>query len=145
MRLKERKWGINNNRMQGNFIDEFECLVCERLHENLEREANNQEKKVFQATKEHYGCPHPITFDSKGSVITINDSQNAPEEHYEIRHNDFNGWLFIYLFAYSNQCVLFKYLEENKYNFTAEALRQDAMNHYHQFFVKNRSSKIDLK
>jgi hypothetical protein len=31
--MSERTWGIHNDRQRGNFINRFECLVCERAHE----------------------------------------------------------------------------------------------------------------
>ena len=70
---------------------------------------------------------------------------NAAEDQYEIKYNDYQGWGFTYLFAYSNQQVFFqKHIEKNDYNFSAKSLRDDAFKHYHAFFVKNKSSKADL-
>jgi alpha-1,3-fucosyltransferase 10 len=143
--MSERKWGIDNDPIKGNFIDQFECLVCERIHENLERKAQKLEIKKFQATKSHYGCPHPITFDKKGRIITVKDAENASEDDYELRNNDFQGWSFSYLFAYATQNAFFKkYLQNDNYNFTAQSLRDEAFRFYQSYFVKNKSSKVDL-
>ena len=62
--MSERTWGIHNDPVRGNFINKFECLVCERVHQTRK----NLTLK-FQAPFDHYGCPPPITFDKDGNRL----------------------------------------------------------------------------
>lgn len=84
--LKDREWSINdyvsNNAI--NFIDGFECFVCKRIHENIQREKEGKEKLKFQATIDHYGCPAPAKFDDKGKRTLYNDDWD-----YEYNHSKY--------------------------------------------------------
>ncbi|XP_062607946.1 alpha-(1,3)-fucosyltransferase 10-like [Saccostrea cucullata] len=73
--LKEREWAINDYTSNDaiNFIDGFECFVCKRIHENIQREKKGKEKLKFQATVDHYGCPAPSKFDDNGKRTLKND------------------------------------------------------------------------
>ncbi|XP_071549348.1 alpha-(1,3)-fucosyltransferase 10 [Panulirus ornatus] len=53
--MHERKWGINNDFEKGNFIEHFECFVCNQI---LARHAGAKPGEVM-ASVEHYGCPEP--------------------------------------------------------------------------------------
>ena len=53
--LAQRSWGIDNDPDHNNFIDHFECSVCEALH----RHKSKPETHV--ADNRHYGCPMPDT------------------------------------------------------------------------------------
>lgn len=131
--MSNRKWGINNDRIRGNFIDKFECLVCERIHENNEREKNNQESKTYQANKHHYGCPGPVTFSESGALL----------EDDQVTNDNSDNWKFTYEFAYSQQKVFFeKYLPNNIFNFSNKMLEKDTL----EYFKTNvLNKKIDLK
>ncbi|XP_066963857.1 alpha-(1,3)-fucosyltransferase 10 [Macrobrachium rosenbergii] len=50
--MDDRKWGINNDFERGNFIEHFECHVCDEILRGF----NSQRK---QADSSHYGCPEP--------------------------------------------------------------------------------------
>lgn len=59
--MANRTWGIHNDRIRGNFISKFECLVCERAYE-----IRNDPTVKYQAKFDDYGCPPPTTFDAEG-------------------------------------------------------------------------------
>lgn len=84
--LKEREWSINdyNSNNAINFIDGFECFVCKRIHENIQREKKGEKKLKFQATVDHYGCPAPSKFDENGKRTLKNDDWD-----YEYLHSKY--------------------------------------------------------
>ncbi|XP_071952375.1 alpha-(1,3)-fucosyltransferase 10-like isoform X2 [Antedon mediterranea] len=55
--MQKREWGVDDyNRM--NFIDGFECMVCNALHDD--REALNRKRyRKHVASPEHLDCPKP--------------------------------------------------------------------------------------
>ncbi|XP_062607932.1 alpha-(1,3)-fucosyltransferase 10-like [Saccostrea cucullata] len=66
--LREREWiyDYSGNSDGITFFEGFECLVCRRVHENLKRERTGQEKLEFRASRDHYGCPAPVSVDDRG-------------------------------------------------------------------------------
>ncbi|XP_064653298.1 alpha-(1,3)-fucosyltransferase 10-like isoform X2 [Lineus longissimus] len=60
--LNKRTWGINNDRRKPSMMDELECLICRRIHENQQREADGLEPIKHIAGLDHYGCPVPLKF-----------------------------------------------------------------------------------
>lgn len=56
--LAARTWSPHNPDMN-NFVDGFECFVCDKIYESLLKKANGQRVQKRTATKEHYGCPEP--------------------------------------------------------------------------------------
>lgn len=60
--LQKREWGVYGEAGKPNMIDAFECLVCKRVNENLERESKGLQPVLHHASKEHYGCAKPLTF-----------------------------------------------------------------------------------
>ena len=58
--MKNCPWGQTLE--EPNFVTGFECLICDRVHENLQREAKGLPKKEYIATQEHYGCPKPVNY-----------------------------------------------------------------------------------
>lgn len=56
--LKERPWGVDDY-TKTNFIDGFECHVCDRVYEELLADAKSEKPLSFQANQSHYGCPRP--------------------------------------------------------------------------------------
>lgn len=59
--MEKRRWGIDNDFEKGNFIEHFECHVCDQVltrHSGGRSRANPGE---FQADLSHYGCPEPET------------------------------------------------------------------------------------
>ncbi|XP_021922200.1 alpha-(1,3)-fucosyltransferase 10 isoform X3 [Zootermopsis nevadensis] len=55
--LEVRKWGIDNDFDKGNFIEHFECFVCEQEHKKLKGER----AIIFETSKAHYNCPIPVS------------------------------------------------------------------------------------
>ncbi|KAK7082250.1 Alpha-(1,3)-fucosyltransferase 11 [Halocaridina rubra] len=52
--MRAREWGINNDFERGNFIEHFECYVCNQIIKWSETH-----DIYLQADLEHYGCPEP--------------------------------------------------------------------------------------
>lgn len=135
--MSKRKWGIDNDRIRGSYIDHFECLVCERLHENLDRKKQGKPLIKNQANKNHYGCPQPYTFSEDGILL---------DDKYE---NSFkwkpSSFLTSFELAYINQKLFFdKYLSNNIYNFTHKSLQQETFK-YHREVFKRKNENIDLR
>ncbi|XP_064457816.1 alpha-(1,3)-fucosyltransferase 10-like [Ornithodoros turicata] len=66
--LQARTWGVNNEREKPNFVELFECLVCERV---WHRRANTTAR--FQADKSHYSCDAPKSLLKEGKASWWND------------------------------------------------------------------------
>lgn len=66
--VEEREWHVQNDweKQEINFIEGFQCYVCKKLHENVDRKKNLKVPINFQATKDHYGCPGPVSFNGYG-------------------------------------------------------------------------------
>ncbi|KAL2100273.1 hypothetical protein ACEWY4_004667 [Coilia grayii] len=60
--MKHRTWGVQDL-TQNNYIDEFECMVCNRVWENINREKQGLASKTWQAQADHLRCPRPRLFD----------------------------------------------------------------------------------
>ena len=121
----------------GTYIDHYECYVCERLHENIERDKKGQPPIIRQATKEHYGCPEPYTFTESGILLNKNDKNEKTWVDSKFK--------FSYEFSYVEQKIFFdKFLKNKIYNFTYKMLRDSAFKYYYDEFRKN-GNKIDLK
>ena len=65
--LEQRTWSIKDTWKPGqsNFIEEFECFVCERVHENLKLTIRGKQPIQYIANKSHLECPEPKTFFNK--------------------------------------------------------------------------------
>ncbi|XP_025905757.1 alpha-(1,3)-fucosyltransferase 10 [Nothoprocta perdicaria] len=59
--LRERKWGVQDI-TQDNYIDTFECMVCNRVWENIRREEKGWLPQTWNAQVNHLSCPKPETF-----------------------------------------------------------------------------------
>lgn len=124
--METREWGINNDQDRGSYIDKLECLVCERLHENMELKSRNEPVKVHRANWSHYGCPLEKTFSSKGRLI----DKNFEGGRSEWRENSFQ---FSYDLAFNMQRVFFEeLLPQGIFNFSAEELQSRAMQSYYR-------------
>ncbi|XP_045608866.2 alpha-(1,3)-fucosyltransferase 10 [Procambarus clarkii] len=55
--MAHRKWGINNDFDKGNFIEHFECFVCDSVLSRRSK-AEHTGGEVM-ASLNHYGCPEP--------------------------------------------------------------------------------------
>jgi alpha-1,3-fucosyltransferase 10 len=130
--MNSRQWGINNDRTRMSHIDAFECMVCKRLNENLERKKLGKEPFKYQATKEHYGCPPPYTFSDNGTLI--DESKQGTSLWKE------STFSFSFQFAKLQLDVLFeKYLPEKNYNFTSKMLKDAAISLHYASQMKNQN------
>ncbi|EDO49643.1 predicted protein [Nematostella vectensis] len=59
--MEKRPWGHGLEKV--NFVSAFECFVCDRIHENLERKTKGLSQRMYLADQSHYGCPKPKMFD----------------------------------------------------------------------------------
>ena len=58
--MKERKWNMVGE--ESTFITEFECLICDRIYNNLETQKLGLPIINHVANQNHYGCPRPVQF-----------------------------------------------------------------------------------
>ncbi|XP_059142726.1 alpha-(1,3)-fucosyltransferase 10-like [Physella acuta] len=58
-----------------NFIESYECFICDSVHQNMDVVSEGQILKPKWANSSHYGCQKPMKFDSVG------------------RYNKDGGWL----------------------------------------------------
>ncbi|CAH1793923.1 unnamed protein product [Owenia fusiformis] len=77
--MSKREWGINNDWKKPNFIDSFECVVCNRLHENIKREKQGLPIKKHIVNANHYGCPKPKKYPEGGSLVRVEDEWHSQE------------------------------------------------------------------
>ncbi|CAF1032558.1 unnamed protein product [Brachionus calyciflorus] len=133
--MSNRKWGINNDRVKGSYIDHFECLVCERLHEDLNRLNKGQVRVTRKANKNHYGCPEPYTFSEDG--VLLNEKNNS---NYLT-----SSFMTSYELGYIQQKLFFeKYYSKNLFNFSHKSFEWESLRFHRDHFMKNRE-KFDLK
>ncbi|XP_069781915.1 alpha-(1,3)-fucosyltransferase 10 isoform X1 [Narcine bancroftii] len=59
--MKERKWGVQDV-SQDNYIDAFECLVCNGVWDNLRRKQKGLSPIQWQGQADHLSCPGPKAF-----------------------------------------------------------------------------------
>lgn len=67
--LENRAWepdfdcmGINHGTKKGNFVDHFDCLICDTIHQQMKGGANSEQPIRLRADRTHYGCPLPEEF-----------------------------------------------------------------------------------
>ena len=74
--MSERERAINNDWSRPNYISSFECLLCERLHDNQRRVATSRTPLEYHADVSHYGCPRPRVFsDSPAGNLSLVDDK----------------------------------------------------------------------
>ncbi|XP_004592763.2 alpha-(1,3)-fucosyltransferase 10 [Ochotona princeps] len=59
--LRERKWGVQDI-SQDSYIDSFECMVCNKVWENLRLLEKGLPRKTWKAEVSHLSCPEPTMF-----------------------------------------------------------------------------------
>uniref|UniRef100_A0A8C5XAG4 GDP-fucose protein O-fucosyltransferase n=1 Tax=Malurus cyaneus samueli TaxID=2593467 RepID=A0A8C5XAG4_9PASS len=59
--MKERKWGVQDI-TQDNYIDAFECMVCNRVWDNIRRKEKGWLPQRWEAQVNHLSCPKPEAF-----------------------------------------------------------------------------------
>ncbi|KAF6038634.1 hypothetical protein EB796_003055 [Bugula neritina] len=63
--------GENLHRAKGNYVDHFDCYVCDVIHENMKREEAGVKVVNWQADKEHYGCPLPMEYITESDLTKL--------------------------------------------------------------------------
>jgi len=60
--LDKRKWGVSSQQQasMGNFVKHFQCLVCERVANNVWFSSLGFRSLPFDASEDQYGCPAPV-------------------------------------------------------------------------------------
>ncbi len=135
--ISQREWGINNDRTRVSMIDSFECMICDRLYNNMELEQRGEPIKKRQASLDHYGCPYPYTFSPDG-ILLDEKYRDKPEWQDNLFKTTFE-------LAYISQKLFFQ-----KYYSSEEGLRlkykdfQNEVLKYHRDVFLARDEKIDL-
>lgn len=67
--MENRKWepdfdcmGLNLHGTKGNFVDHFDCYLCDLITDQEEDKSSRAEPIDFKAKKDHYGCPLPLEY-----------------------------------------------------------------------------------
>ncbi|XP_070544298.1 alpha-(1,3)-fucosyltransferase 10-like, partial [Ptychodera flava] len=68
--MNSRKWGVNDY-SEKNFIDTFECDVCNRVNENERAIKENRKPQTHIAKAEHYNCPRPTYYNPENPNTNI--------------------------------------------------------------------------
>lgn len=58
-RVRERGWVVDYIEDGYNFIDGFECFVCDKVHQRLKSVSAGLKPRPLIATHKHYDCPMP--------------------------------------------------------------------------------------
>ncbi|UJR23117.1 hypothetical protein I4U23_026138 [Adineta vaga] len=117
--MSERTWGIHNDRIRGNFINKFECTVCERVHKTRQDSAIK-----YQAKFEDYGCPPPTTFDETAQRVERS-----------------GNWYRTYEFTHCQVEVFDEWIKQGNYNFTEKQLYDAASKRFSPSFRRNEFLK----
>jgi alpha-1,3-fucosyltransferase 10 len=106
--LNNREWSKYDDlkRPYWSFFSGFECYICEQIHENID--AINSGKRIHTkiAKLEHYGCPPPKRFNSKGKYII--DDPRYSHHWYEGKY----------------RAKAFRYFYDNSLNFTENSITE---------------------
>jgi alpha-1,3-fucosyltransferase 10 len=83
--MRERSWSIVETWKSGrtNFVEDFECFVCNRVHKNLRRKEDGKEELKFVADPSHLQCPIPVKFSTGGGVF---DWEYEHQQMVEMAH-----------------------------------------------------------
>lgn len=85
--FRRRNWVVDGEGEGGNFIDGFECFVCDTLHKR--RQVLKRRRKVQQmvANSSHYHCLPP-TPSVRGKAQSLRErlGEMAPDSRDELRH-----------------------------------------------------------
>lgn len=82
--MKDRKYGVTDKAILefGNFVNNFECLVCDRVAQNFKMsEVGFTHPLSHQASSEILNCDHPKTVSSYFSDIS-GEEDTFWKEHY---------------------------------------------------------------
>ena len=64
--MASRIWSIvdTDHHGQTNYIDAFECFLCQRIQENRKNIRSGKKPVQYRANKEHVSCPEPFSYDA---------------------------------------------------------------------------------
>ncbi|CAF0842145.1 unnamed protein product [Rotaria sordida] len=113
--MSTRTWGIHNDRIRGNFINKFECVVCERVHKT-----RKDSTIKYQAKFEDYGCPPPTTFDRHGKKLERT-----------------GNWYRTYVYTRCQVEVFQELIDQKNYSFTEKDLYNAASKRFSPSFQRN--------
>lgn len=85
--LQKRTWDIKDTWKYGrsNFIEDFECLVCQRVHKNDDLVRQGQQPEQYRADNSALECPKPEEF--AGSHNTwLDDWENHENMAQAVRY-----------------------------------------------------------
>lgn len=59
--VQQRRWGVTSEQQAylGNFVQHFQCFVCERVARNIRFTNLGFKPLPYDANEDHYGCPVP--------------------------------------------------------------------------------------
>lgn len=80
--MKHRPWGVQDLG-QNNYIDAFECMVCNRVWENLKRLKQGKKSQRWQAQADHLSCPRPRLFDFRVGKVNETSLRNIWRPSYD--------------------------------------------------------------
>lgn len=66
-----------------NFVEAFECYVCKKVHDNLDKELDGDPVTRRWANKSHYGCPKRKKFDQYGKYVAEADWRDYWSSEWE--------------------------------------------------------------
>ena len=103
--LGKRKWGIDNDFDRGNFIEHFECYVCEQEHKKMAE----GKLQVANVNINHYNCP-------------------KPQSPLSGKENPENWWLDQWYMGRCEARVLRKFIELSRNDYKYEEFYDDVKN-----------------
>ncbi|KAM4808781.1 GDP-fucose protein O-fucosyltransferase 3 [Rhinophrynus dorsalis] len=59
--IENRTWGVQDV-MQDNYIDAFECMICNKVWDNVRLQEKGLQVKQWKADSRHLDCPSPESF-----------------------------------------------------------------------------------
>lgn len=82
--VNDRDWSLSGRDRSKKFYNHFagfECFICRNIHENMRRENENNSPVISVASKDHYGCPRPKSFNELGKYVLDNKGYDDVYTH----------------------------------------------------------------
>ncbi len=120
--MRARSWGADNDHTKPNFVDAFECVVCRRIHENIQQKKQGKPGVKHFAKDSHYGCPKPRRFSDipPGNLARVEDDWWSSE------------WL-----AAKFESIIFKEYLSKGTNFTRKQIEEETERRLLDHFNRN--------
>lgn len=86
--MEHRSWSIVDTWKYGqtNFVEDFECFVCDRVHQNLKRNQGGEKELKYIAQHSHLQCPEPATFSGTEAFSWKYEYQAKSDEAKALRY-----------------------------------------------------------